>query len=265
MKIQLLISGVIILITGMTLEIRAGSGEQNSDLEQSLQGSTILMIVGDDNGTAEPGKGTGDLFIRDHIEKKLGHKVTMGIDTDPADELYVSAVGADLVIISESVTSQKLKDKLVSVITPIINYESFLQDEFGCTAPGPSVDPGEPEGNAYGVRNKDTEIKIVKPGHPLAAGLEGNVEVYREPRQVTWGKVVKGATVVATLSDNTAGAVIYFFEEGSELYDGTTAAGMRIGFFIEEENITGTSNYLTEDGLRLFDAAVKFALESGIE
>jgi len=38
---------------------------------------------------------------------------------------------------------------------------------------------------------------------------------------------------------------------------------MRIGFFLEEENITGTSNFMTEDGLRLFDTAVKFALESG--
>ena len=265
MKKKILLSALIILIAGMPYSTFARSGDQNTGLEEGLKGSTILMIVGDDNETAEPGQGTGDVFIRNHLEKVLGHQVILGIDADPSDELYVSAVGADLVIISESTTSHKMKDKLTTVITPIINYEAFLQDEFGCTAPGPPTDPGEPEGFAYGARNKDTEIKIVKPEHPLAAGLNGNVKVYKEPRQVTWGKVGKGATVVATLSDKESAAVIYVYEQGSKLFDGTTAAGMRIGFFLEEENITGTSNFMTEEGLRLFNAAVKFALESEIE
>ena len=92
--------------------------------------------------------------------------------------------------------------------------------------------------------------------------MKGNVTVYKVPREVTWGKVGKNATVIATLSGKSVAAAIYIYNKGDVLFDGTKAAGMRIGFFLEEENKTGTSNYMTEDGLRLFDAAVRFALES---
>ena len=98
------------------------------------------------------------------------------------------------------------------------------------------------------------------PDHPLAAGLKGHVTIYKEPREVTWGKVGKNAKVIATLTGKKEAAAIYVYDKGAVLFDGTKAAGMRIGFFIEEENRTGTSNIMTEDGIRLFDAAVKFAL-----
>lgn len=263
MKNQTLLPVLIILIASTALSIYARSGDPNTGLEERLQGRLILMIVGDENRTAEPGQGTGDVFIRNRLEKVLGHEVTLGVDSASLSILYLAAESADLVIVSESTTSMILRNKLKSVTTPIINYESFIQDEMGLTAVEPSGDPGEPEDFAYGVREKDTGIDIVMPGHPLAAGLAGHVDIYRETREVTWGKVGGEAKVIATLTGKNEAAAIYIYDKGAELFDGTRAAGMRIGFFLEEENITGTSNYMTEDGLRLFDAAVKFALESG--
>jgi hypothetical protein len=265
MKNQLLLSAFIILIAGMPFSTHAGFGDQNTSLDGPLKGSTILMIVGDDNETVEPGKGIGDVFIRNRLEKVLGHEVLLLIETESSSTLYEAIEFSDLVIVSESVFSLRLRDKLKSVRIPILNYESFIQDEMGMTAREPSGDPGEPEDYAYGVREKDTGIDIIMPGHPLAAGLEGHVTIYREPRQVSWGKVGEGAKVIATLTGKKEGAAIYVYEKGTELFDGTEAAGMRIGFFLEEENITGTSNFMTEEGLRLFDAAIKFALESGNE
>jgi hypothetical protein len=220
----------------------------------------ILLVVGDENGTSEPGKGIGDLFIRTRLEKVLGHKVTLGLDSAPADELQAAAAHADLVIVSESTSSVKLKDKLKPVETPIINYEAFIQDEMGLTAIEPSGDPGEPADFAYGVKDKETRISIVAPAHPLAAGATGTLTVYREPKQVTWGKVGENAEVIATLPGEKTAATIYVYQKGAELFDGTTAAGLRVGFFLEDDDETGTANLMTDDGLRLFDAAVKYSL-----
>jgi hypothetical protein len=262
MKNLIFLYAPIILIAAMPSITTTRSGDPVPGAEEHFQGSNILLIVGDENGKSEPGNGIGDVFIRNRLEKVMGHKVFLGIDSSPSDELYVAAVEADLVIVSESTTSRKLQDKLKSVITPVINYESFIQDEMGLTAKEPSGDPGEPEDYAYGVRNKDTSIDIIMPNHPLAAGLKGNVQVYQEPKQITWGKVGKGAKVIATLTGEKSAAVIYIYDKCAKLFDGTTAAGMRIGIFLEDDDETGTANLMTEDGLRLFDAAVLFALES---
>lgn len=262
MKNLIILLVSITLFAGMPYCTYASSGDQNTVLEERLQRRTILMIVGDDNETVEPGHGTGDVFIRNHLEKVLGHEVILFIETESQSMLNEAVELTDLVIVSESVFSLRLRDKLKSVTVPVINYEAFIQDEMGMTAQEPSGDPGEPEDFAYGVRDKDTGIDIIMSGHPLAAGLKGNVTIYKEPKQVTWGKVGEGAKVIATLTGKKEAAVIYLYDKGARLYDGTEAAGMRIGFFLEEENITGTSNFMTEDGLHLFDAAVKFALES---
>jgi len=262
MKNLIFLFAPIILITAMSSITASRSGDPEPGVEKRILGSTILLIVGDENGTSESGNGIGDVFIRNRLEKVLGYEVFMGVDSAPYDELYVAAEKADLVIVSESTTSKKLKDKLKSVITPVINYESFIQDEMGLTAKEPSGDPGEPEDYAYGVRNKDSSIDIIMPDHPLAAGMEGTVKVYQEPKQITWGKVGKEAKVIATLTGKKSAAAIYIYDKGAKLFDGTTAAGMRIGIFLEDDDETGTANLMTGDGLRLFDAAVKFALES---
>ena len=261
MKKQILLYARMILFTSLLFTMCGRSGGQHQGTEGSAQGSKILMIVGDDNRTVEPGQGTGDVFIRNHLEKVLGHEVTLGIDSASPGELHEAAESADLVIVSESTTSRRLLDKLKSVTTPIISYEAFIQDEMGLTAIELPGDPGEPEDFNYGVREEDTGIDIVMPDHPLAAGLDGHVEIYKEIREITWGKVGEGAKVIATLTGKKEAAVIYIYDKGAKLFDGTEAAGIRIGFFLEEENVTGTSNFMTEEGLSLFDAAVKFALE----
>jgi hypothetical protein len=101
-------------------------------------------------------------------------------------------------------------------------------------------------------------IDIVDDAHPLAAGLRGTVAVYSSPKSVTWGKVAEAAEVVATLPGARAGIAIYVYRKGATLFDGSLAAGLRVGFFLEDDDTTGTANLMTADGLRLFDAAVRF-------
>jgi hypothetical protein len=238
---------------------QGGSGGRDGG--PASAGRNVLLVVGDENGTSMRGEGTGDRFVRNRLEMQLGHKVTLGGDNASAADLRAAAAQADLVIVSESVGSAMLQAKLKPVATPILNYEAFIQDEMGLTPPGPPGDPGLPASFALGVKANETRIDIVAPMHPLAAGTMGTVTVYNAPKSITWGKVAATAEVVATLPGDRAGVAIYVYRKGARLQDGTTAAGLRVGFFLEDDDTTGTANLMTEDGLRLLDAAVKFALD----
>jgi hypothetical protein len=128
----------------------------------------------------------------------------------------------------------------------------------------------------HGVTVGQLAIVITNPDHPLAAGFSGLVHVYRFPREMNWGvALAPGAEVVATLapsieaagdadprisSDYSGAATIYFVPKGGQLADGSAAAGLRIQYFVENENGPGTYNLMTEEGFRLFDAAIEWAL-----
>ena len=129
---------------------------------------------------------------------------------------------------------------------------------------------------SHGVTTDQLNLVITKPDHPLAAGLSGRVQVYRVPREMNWGAhLAPGAQVIATLApslesagdaaantatDYSGAAVIYYVPKGGALAEGATAAGLRIQYFVENENGPGTYNLLTPEGFRLFDAAVNWAL-----
>ena len=97
------------------------------------------------------------------------------------------------------------------------------------------------------MKLSDTRIDIVDPKHPLAAGFMGTVTVYREAKEITWGKVAATAEVVATLAGDSSGPCIYVYRKGARLFDGTDAAGLRVGFFLEDDDRTGTPNLLTDE------------------
>jgi hypothetical protein len=224
----------------------------------------IMLVIGNSNETtAAGGFAIGDRFIRDRLQTALGHTVQVVPDSADRDSLTRSAARADLVIVLESVTSLKLLAKLKNIPQPILNFEAFIQDDLGLTALGPSGDPGPPSAFEFGVMEKSDHISIRNAAHPLAAGLSGSIKVYSQLKQVTWGKVAPTAEVVATLATDTSGACIYVYRKDARLFDGSIAAGLRIGFFLEDDNVTGTPNLMTPDGLILFDRAVAFGLAQG--
>jgi len=250
-------------VTAPTEDVVSGSDARAPADTTSPDRKKILMVVGDSNETVARGDGIGDRFVRDRLANMLGHQVTLIDDIAPAEDLLAAAQASDMVLVVESILSGNLGDHLKTMTTPLLNYEAFIQDEMGQTPAGPPGDPGEPTEFALGVRASDTAIDIVDPNHPLAAGLRGKVTVYRDAKEVTWGKVAPTAEVVATLTGASDGATIYVYREGATLYDGSTAAGLRVQFFIEDDNVTGTPNLMTDDGLKLFDAAVSFTLKRG--
>jgi hypothetical protein len=265
------LAGVLLMGCGSANEAQTGTTghllDAAADLDSSPEGATgdlapganILFVVGTSNGSVPFGGGIGDTFVRARLEAQ-GHHLTLAPDTTIAEDLLAMSDAADMVLVSESVTSANLLGKLKPSTAPILNYEAFIQDDMGLTALGPPGDPGLPAQFELGVKQADTQIDIVDPTHPLAAGLMGTITVYKAAKEITWGKVAATAEVVATLAGDRAGPCLYVYRKGATLHDGSAAAGLRVGFFLEDDDVTGTPNLMTDDGLRLFDAAVRFTL-----
>ena len=251
--------------------------------QQAAPGNmNILIVCGDENGTYANCTSLDDRSLELHLRLDLGHHVTMMPDNTEEAEMQAAADAADLIIIPESVTSTRVRTKLTATSIPVINMEAFLQDEFQFVDPdSQSVDPGSPEGGAggtvedptgevevghFGSIPGETDIVIVDPSHPLAAGLSGRVTVYTIPAEINWAAtevLASGVQSVAALPDYPEAQSIYFILPGDALFDGSPSPNLRISLFTENNNDIGTYHRMTEDGHRLFDAAINWALTYG--
>lgn len=245
-------------------------------------GMSVLIVCGDENRSYAKCTSLDDRFLELHLRLDMGHRVTMMPDDTAEAEMRAAADAADLVIVPESVLSNSVGGKLTATSTPVINMEAFLQDDFQFVDPdGVTVDPGSPEGGAggtvenptgtvrvghFGAIAGETDIVIVDPSHPLAAGLSGRITVYSLPAEINWAAnevLAPGVHSVAALPDFPQAQTIYFIRRGDALFDGSPSPNLRISLFTENDNDLGTYHRMTEAGHRLFDAAINWALSDG--
>ena len=251
--------------------------------QQAAPGNmNILIVCGDENGNYAKCTSLDDRSLELHLRLDLGHRVPMMPDDTEEAEMQAAADAADLIIIPESVNSGGIGTKLTATSMPVINMEAFLQDEFQFVDPdGVSVDPGSPEGGAGGTVEEptgevevghfgsipgETDIVIVDPSPPLAAGLSGRVTVYTIPAEINWAVndvLAPGVQSVAALPDYPEAQSTYFILPGDALFDGSPSPNLRISLFTENNNDLGTYHRMTEDGHRLYDAAINWALTYG--
>jgi len=217
-------------------------------------GDNILFIVND------PTEATfqNDALIKDLLES-LGHTVTYFDDGEDEAATEAAAAAADLVYISESVGSGDIREEITEIEVPIIVGEPYAWDEMGMTRGG---------GGTSDVAT--TDITIVSPGHPMAAGLSGTVTVLTDiagtegTAQFANGDAGDEATVIATatLADGQTYDIIIVYEKGAKLAvaptDGSEqiAADIRIGMFFHYF----AQDVLNENGFALIEAAVKYVL-----
>jgi hypothetical protein len=115
----------------------------------------------------------------------------------------------------------------------------------------------------FGAIDGETDIVITDPSHPLAAGFSGRVTVYSLPAEINWAMsdvLAPGVQSVAALPAYPNAQTTYFILPGDALFDGTPSPNLRISLFTENNNEYGTYHRMTEDGHRLFDAAINWAL-----
>ena len=199
-------------------------------------GLKVIMIT---NGTMT----AGDKVMSDRLQSR-GFVVTRVSD---AAVTTSQAMTFDLVLISSSAESAPLGTKVRDVTIPVVSIEN---GEYG-----PMRMTGMTRGTDWDMTAGQTTLKITMPTHPLAAGLSGTVTVSSMVGELGWGVPAASATIVATMADNPGRAVIFGFTTGAQMVGGTAPA-RRVGYAIRE----ALAANLTGDGLKLFDAAITWAL-----
>ncbi|HEX8819661.1 MAG TPA: beta-N-acetylglucosaminidase domain-containing protein [Archangium sp.] len=182
---------------------------------------------------------SGDALTQERLEF-LGHPVEVRV---AATSTTADASGKAAVIVSSTVASGAVSTKFRDVAIPVATYESFLFDDMGMAT-------------SVGEEWTQSDVNAIAPTHPMAAGRSGSVKVYRVPDRLRWGVYGAGAEVVLTLPSAPERAVLFGYEQGAQLVNGSTAPARRAAWFLGDSGV----ETLTGDGLALFDASVRWLL-----
>ena len=184
---------------------------------------------------------SGDLAVSNRLAS-LGFAVTRVTDTASQTS---DANGKHLIVVSSSVGSGNIGTKFTASPVPLINSEQAIYDELG-------MDANNVGGATFGGQ---TQLDVLDCTHPLAGGLplglntvltaSGNLVVLATP--------VASAQILARSTDGRAS--VFFIEAGAPLNPIriASAPARRVGVFWE------ANTFMTEAGLKLFDAAVAWA------
>ncbi len=185
-----------------------------------------------------------DLKVRDHLAS-LGFTVRLtDQDADPA-----SARGADLIVISSSVSGKDVKPGWRALAVPLVTWENDLLDDLAMTGKRHDVDFGEAE--------KERFVWIVNAPQAMAAGLPAGIaNVYAKQAPMGWGKPGLGATTIATIYGQPEKAAVFGYEAGATMDYDALAPARRVMLFLGNDGFTN----LSPAGLRLFDAAIDWAV-----
>jgi hypothetical protein len=176
----------------------------------------------------------------------LGLDVTL--KTAPA-AVTSDAYGKAVAVVSESVSSADVTNKLLGVQTPVVTLEPSIMDDLGMTGPTFGTDYGDAQSQTH------LTISTAARGHPIAAGLSGLVQVASPGNKFVWGAPGPEATRIATIAGQGGLAPIFCYEEGATMVGGVVASGRRVGFFPGGT----TPAALTANGWALFDGAIRWA------
>ncbi|MDF2962649.1 MAG: thaumatin, pathosis-related protein [Paenibacillus sp.] len=197
-----------------------------------------VLFVGRDGG--------GDAIVAKRLKEKHGLEVTLVGDK----ELKVEhADGHMLIYVSESVNSGKIRNIFVKTPVPVIYGE-----------PQSTSDAGMAEVESHGSlvgSNAIKTIQIKDSKHPLAAGLQNNVDVYKDNGKMGFAVPGKEAIIVATVPNEEQKATIFAYEKGVKNVKGEPVAAREVYFYM----FNGEEINQTEDGWKLFDAAVRWTTE----
>ncbi|MGG4035995.1 hypothetical protein ABEV74_20095 [Paenibacillus cisolokensis] len=177
--------------------------------------------------------------------KELGFEVSEMTDRELSDE---KAKNYSLVYINSTISSPgNIGTKLYNNAVPVIYAAPKVLSYNDMAGTGENTDYGKFIGRTVNVTNGE---------HPIAAGLSGNVDVYKNDGSIQF--IVPGgdATIIATAADDEKKALITVYEKGAKNMIGNEVPARRVFFYLAPEDLI----YHTDDGWKLFDAAVKWAV-----
>ncbi|MGE3587945.1 MAG: glycosyl hydrolase [Ilumatobacteraceae bacterium] len=190
-------------------------------------GEEVLFVVGN-AASATP----GDVAVRTRLVD-LGYTVHL-LDDSAASP----TVAEDMVVISSSASSSLVAGKYRDTPVPVLVYKPWVYQPMGLAS-------------TFGTAS-GTSASITNPASPLAAGLTGTVNLTTSRGPIGWGTPAASAEVVATASNR---AVLYAYDTGDTLTDGSTAASCRVVLPFNDQTFATA----TAQGRALLDAAVGWA------
>lgn len=208
----------------------------------------VLMVM-----RQEVPKGTADAQIVAHL-RKAGYRVTT---TEGVGDT-VDVCRYDLVLLSSSVRSNQFTAErdfvrtLRNMRVPLLTWENDLLDDLRYTGLQRDADFGELETGHYAW--------MVRAPHALSAGIPAGLTTWTEARQPAgWGRPGLGADIIMVWPGEAEKSMLFAYEQGATMDHDFLAPARRV--FIGLDN--NTFDHLTDNGRKLFDAAVRWSLSGG--
>jgi len=210
--------------------------------------ATIVWGYGEHSPTPKPTDPPKafDLAMKARLEAK-GLMVDMVVDALSTVAAVTDKI--DLLVISSSINRTNLFDgakaRFKDVAIPTIVMKDGTIEVMGL---------GTGSAGGFSTAVGETQIAIVAPGDPLAAGLMGNVTVYTKGDRLIWANPGPAAKKIATVVGQPTEITIFAYAAGAQMVGGAVAPAKRMSFFIHRN-----TNY-SPDGIKLFDAAIDYLL-----
>ncbi|MBK8561961.1 MAG: HYR domain-containing protein [Saprospiraceae bacterium] len=199
----------------------------------------VLFVVGSTN------LNSGDTWVKNRLQA-LGLNVTVKSATAAAS---ADATGKGLVVISTTINSADVTSKFTNVTVPIVTWESYILDDLKMTGATAQTD--------YGENNTYSSLVINNASHPLSAGLSGTVRVLTAGNWIRWGATNNAAAIkAASVAGQSSWWGVLGYDKNAAMQGGFIAPARRVSLFLNDD----TPTLLTENGKKLFDAAIEWAI-----
>jgi len=207
-------------------------------------GRLIALVL---QRAAAPDAVASDAAVKAHLEA-LGYTVRVVDQAEPAS----AADGAAAILISASVSANKVGGAYRHSAIPVLTWECYLLPHLGMAGRRENVD--------FGTKERDRWLWVVNTPHPASGGLApGLVNVQQKNVPMGWGKPGLGASILGTLSGEDDKAAAFVYERGATM-DYENIAPARRGFIFVD---TAAFPDLNSDGLKIFDAMVAWVVAGG--
>jgi hypothetical protein len=196
---------------------------------------------------AAPEAVASDAKTKAHLES-LGYTVRVVDHLAPASE----TAGADAILISATVSSNKIGGKYRNSTIPILTWEPYMLSHLGMTGRKENVD--------FGTKERERWLWVVNAPHAATGGLPaGQVNAQQKNVPMGWGKPGLGASILATFPGEDEKAAAFVYEKGATMDYENIAPARRAFVFVD----TAAFADMNEDGLKIFDAVVAWVVAGG--
>ena len=200
--------------------------------------------------------GPGDEEMQKRLEEELAFETVRDTLADTP-----ATAGKNLVLISESVRSTVAGQRFRDVPVPVLVIAAQTFAEMSMTGANPNPDNGD-----FGVSLNRTSVWITKKRR-MTADLIDTVKTTKNEAPYAFGRITleqekkEGVKCLARANQSSTRCMIFRIGKGTLLVNKMRAPARRVGFFAVGETFTD----LTDNGKRLFDAAVLWAAKGESE